>query len=154
FIVANRTQYLCSGNLYYDTDYFTPVSTRTQGGTGVAPGTWTYTLAHDEPNGVTTTMILRPDGLYDVHTFEGWGQKYCGSAWKVGLPKQSSLANGASIQTFTWDKVTKFNVSTYAPNWLHPGYCSGTRTSDPAIYAPVKTNDQLTQDSVTYHNDY
>jgi RHS repeat-associated protein len=133
---------------------FSVVTGRTVGGRAVTPATWSY--AYVSPASGTalhTTTITRPDGKKDIHKIHGFGfvagKNATGSTWMVGLPAELSHADGAEVETFSWNAGNSVSNATYSA----PAYstnCGPYMVWDTSVTAPVMTQRKVTRNGVDY----
>jgi RHS repeat-associated protein len=135
---------------------FAVVKSRTQGGKGVAAGTWTYDYVAGS-SGMNTTTVTRPDGrggtTEDVFTLYGFGAVSPGQYWRVGLTERVSRAGGDELEVFDWVASPSVSDSIYSA----PGYsiCAGsTAPVDTSVYEPLLQGRVVTRGSDSFTTTY
>jgi YD repeat-containing protein len=136
---------------------FRVVTQRTTGGRDINAGTWTYQYSSGGTSGDTTT-ITGPDGIKEIHKFNGWGNcpasGYCGNVWKMGLPiSKETYLNSSLIlsESFSWSQGTQISYDDVAnANWSG----TGGWVYDSEIYVPFLSSKNITRDGKTYATSY
>jgi YD repeat-containing protein len=144
----------------YNNFFSLVVTQKTNGGTDVTAGTWSYTYTPGRAGSLEDQTQVTLPGSGNRIVYKHFGSQYMFGAdtvsnkniWRIGLLKEKEVFNSNSSihkEIYTWDKL--FRIS-WERN-VRPPYDPDVYF-DEDVYIPVLTQRQIVRDGTTYSTVY